>query len=309
MSCRRAREQGAAAVLGALQQREENSFVDHLGKCQRCADEVDDLHEVAVRLALALPQHEPPGRLRECIVSQARREADDRRWTIDDRRRTKYERRRMMDGGRAGTKGDRRRTKDWSVLRPSSFVLRLSSAAGLAAAFAALLWSAGLQSQLEQTRQQLAATTEQLERTRTNYWTVAAVLASPNLQVRALEGGESAPGSKGKLWIDPDSGQGMLMARELPGLPEDQAYQVWLTRGDTRVSAGLLRSNERGAGSGERGAARGEGGAWSVERGASYYLVLRAPGRLTDYERLGVTREPAGGSPGPTGPRVLSFEF
>lgn len=35
-------------------------------------------------------------------------------------------------------------------------------------------------------------------------------------------------------------------------------------------------------------------------------VLITAPSRFDAYVSLGVTNEPAGGSPGPTGPRVMT---
>jgi anti-sigma-K factor RskA len=161
------------------------------------------------------------------------------------------------------------------------------SVASLVVALAALALAASLQGQLGQAQRQAAESRAQLERIRASYFTVASVLASPQLEERNLQPTEAAPGAVGKVWIDRASGRGMMMARDLPELGENRAFQVWLANGQERVSAGLLRANDEDV----------------------YYLVLQAPGKLTDYQRLGVTIEPAGGSPGPTGPRVIGGEL
>jgi hypothetical protein len=79
----------------------------------------------------------------------------------------------------------------------------------------------------------------------------------------------------------------MMMARDLPPLPEGQGYQVWLANDRGRISPGFLRPYAEGV----------------------YYLVLSAPDPLTDYRRVGVTREPLPGSPGPTRPRVVGADL
>jgi anti-sigma-K factor RskA len=75
----------------------------------------------------------------------------------------------------------------------------------------------------------------------------------------------------------------MLVASELPRLEPDRTYQVWLRGKDGVVSAGLLRVDDRGTG----------------------YAVLDPSVPLDQFETVGISVEPVGGSPQPTGPRML----
>ena len=118
------------------------------------------------------------------------------------------------------------------------------------------------------------------------YDRVVAVLQADQMYVRPLEGTTAAPGAFGRLYLDPASGAGMMMVRKLPPLPEGRAYQLWLVKSDgQRTSCGLLRRTDI-AGNG--------------------YTLVQAPVPLTDWQGIGLTEEPAAGSPGPTGTRVLA---
>ena len=247
-------------ALDALEASERELVAAHAARCADCARQQRELIEVASQLALALPQVEPPTTLGARILDEARRErAPERSLT-------------SAQPGRA--------SGFWTLLQRWSAGLSL---AALAVALAALLWGANLHQQLGQSQRQLAETSAQLQGSRTNYWTVARVLASPAVQVRELQAGDAAPGAQGKLWVDPVSGSGMMMARELPPPPAGTVYQVWLADSNGRVCPGFLRANDEGI----------------------YYLVLNAPGKVSDYQRVGVTQEPSPGSLDPTGPRVI----
>jgi anti-sigma-K factor RskA len=50
---------------------------------------------------------------------------------------------------------------------------------------------------------------------------------------------------------------------------------------------------------------RTSGGVFSVKQGGYAAKVIYAPLPLADYSSFGVTIEPAGGSPSPTGDKVL----
>ena len=275
MSCQHVSDLGPALALDALEAPEREALEAHLRRCPRCADELRELREVAAHLGLALPQHEPPPALGQRILALAAADVE-----VGSSRIVAP----PPPSGRSASWGreERQRRPPWYERWSPAISL-----ASLVAAIAALLWGASLQAQLGSTQRQLAETSGQFERVRNSYGAVVRVLGSPQTRVRELEPTEAAPAAEGKLWVDQASGQGMLMARDLPRLPEGQTYQVWLSGGGNRVSAGFLRPSDEDV----------------------YYVVLQAPGKLTDYERLGVTREPAGGSPGPTGPRVIGGQI
>jgi anti-sigma-K factor RskA len=87
----------------------------------------------------------------------------------------------------------------------------------------------------------------------------------------------------GFVLISADGDDGALVVDGLPPLDEDQQYQLWLIRDGTRTSGAVFSTDEK-----EYGGTR-----------------IRAPRPLLDYSEVGITIEPAGGSPQPTGPRVL----
>jgi anti-sigma-K factor RskA len=84
-----------------------------------------------------------------------------------------------------------------------------------------------------------------------------------------------------------DGESGFLVVNHLPKLPEDQAYQLWLIMDGQRTS----------------------GGVFSVDAQGYHVMQIEAPLLLTGYDGFGITIEPAGGSPGPTGPKVLGGSF
>jgi len=71
----------------------------------------------------------------------------------------------------------------------------------------------------------------------------------------------------------------------LPVLPPEQQYQLWAVRAEQRASGAIFSVNENG---------------W-----AEVAVALEHP--AAEYDRFGITIEPAGGSSGPTGERVLGW--
>ncbi len=107
------------------------------------------------------------------------------------------------------------------------------------------------------------------------------------LRTITLSGTENSPGASGLIVISKDGQYGTLVADGLTELTPDQAYQLWLIRDGKRDNGGIFTVDHDGY-----------GGLW-----------VESPQPLGNYQAFGITIEPAGGSPGPTGPKVLGGEF
>jgi hypothetical protein len=134
--------------------------------------------------------------------------------------------------------------------------------------------------------QTLTVEVERLNERTARYDYVVRVLAAPAFQDRDLQPG-SGSGPWGRVYFDADNGRGMLMVHDLPSPPSDKTYQVWLNRDAKRVSAALLRTDAQGFG----------------------YTLLRVDEPIGSYQSLGITQEPEGGSPAPTGPPLIRADL
>lgn len=103
------------------------------------------------------------------------------------------------------------------------------------------------------------------------------------MQVVAMVGTEAAPEAVGTLVISEDGEYGTLVVDGLPALDPGHQYQLWLIRDGQRTSGGVFSVNPEGYGA----------------------LWVASPEPLSSYPAFGITIEPAGGSPGPTGDKVL----
>ena len=83
--------------------------------------------------------------------------------------------------------------------------------------------------------------------------------------------------------VSTDGEHGTLVVDGLPALDEERQYQLWLIEDGQRTSGGVFSVNPEGYGS----------------------LWVLSPEPLSGYSAFGITIEPAGGSPGPTGAKVL----
>lgn len=92
-----------------------------------------------------------------------------------------------------------------------------------------------------------------------------------------------APGARGELRLNRAGDAAVLVVEGLPALPPDRQYQLWLVRGDERDTGAIFSVDATG---------------WAE-------TPVTLPRAAADYDRFGITIEPAGGSPGPTGEGVL----
>lgn len=102
-----------------------------------------------------------------------------------------------------------------------------------------------------------------------------------------LTGTDAAPEARGVIQFGADTDRGTLVVEGLPLLAPDRQYQLWLIKDGDRVS----------------------GGVFSVTDDGNATITIAAPNPLDDYAAYGITIEPFGGSPGPTGKRVLGYNL
>jgi anti-sigma factor RsiW len=111
---------------------------------------------------------------------------------------------------------------------------------------------------------------------------------SPNSWRRVrLDSMELAPEASGIIYISADGRNGTVIVDQLPQLGPDQQYQLWLILDGDRTS----------------------GAVFSVDEDGYRGVQIESPIPLQEYGAFGVTIEPAGGSPNPTGERVLGYNL
>jgi len=103
----------------------------------------------------------------------------------------------------------------------------------------------------------------------------------------ALVSTTSAPEASGIVVISMDGEYGTLVVDRLPTLDKTQQYQLWLMQDGTRISGAVFSVGQDGYGS----------------------TPILAPEPLTRYSSFGITVEPSGGSPHPTGAKMMGGTF
>lgn len=89
------------------------------------------------------------------------------------------------------------------------------------------------------------------------------------------------------LVYSPEDQAGVILASDFPALEPNMTYQLWANGDAGRVSLGLFDVDASGVGS----------------------ITFRLPDDLSQFRSMGITPEPAGGSPGPTSPAVVRLEL
>jgi anti-sigma-K factor RskA len=98
-----------------------------------------------------------------------------------------------------------------------------------------------------------------------------------------LTGTQVAPDATGVIILRSYGEYGTLVVDHLPPLDTDYQYQLWLIDDDQRTSGGVFSVSDNGC--------------------SSVEILTSEP--LDSYSAFGISIEPAGGSPGPTGQKVL----
>ena len=131
----------------------------------------------------------------------------------------------------------------------------------------------------------LARQQEQLAAQLVEDQTTLGLAAYPSARTALVRG----DGTYGTFLFEPDLPLSVLYAWGLEPLGSGETYQAWLIEPDgNRVNGGIFQ----------------------IEPGSSFVrLLIHAPQDLSAYIGIGVTIEPSGGSPAPTGPRVLGADL
>lgn len=112
---------------------------------------------------------------------------------------------------------------------------------------------------------------------------LANVAGDDLLTFELIDARDSAPVAGGRLLCHPQERSAILQVENFPSLSRNMVYQVWLIRDDQRTSGGLFEVDSTGRGT----------------------LVIDSPLPMGEYQYVGITPEPAGGSDSPTAPPVV----
>ena len=156
----------------------------------------------------------------------------------------------------------------------------------LGVATLAILWAVILNIQLSQLRKEVSILGDALVAQSNSLQEIDAKLsqtpASAVLTI-SLKGTDVQPQARGELIADPNNLSAVLVISGLAELEPGKTYQVWLINAGGPESAGLLSVDLQGQG----------------------VLIVTSESAIGSFQSLGISVEPEGGSPQPTGDIVI----
>jgi anti-sigma-K factor RskA len=161
----------------------------------------------------------------------------------------------------------------WRIAMPLVAVVSLGVAIFIG------VWAISLNNEVNRLRVEQAS----LQRELLTQRELLAQIALPQTRAMAIAGTSVQPNAYGQMVANPNSNSGVLIVSNLAPLPPGKTYQFWLIKGNTPVSAGLFTVDEQGHG----------------------ILPVRSNVPVGSFDAIGVSIEPEGGSPTPTGEIVM----
>jgi anti-sigma-K factor RskA len=182
------------------------------------------------------------------------------------------------------------------TLAPSEDADESTKYFGLAASFALLIISLSLlfytftlsselgerQNLIENQQSRITALQNQLAQRNE----LLAILESRNIDMIVLAGMEANPNGYGKVIWDHQHDRALLQVSNLPPIPEDMQYQLWIIQGNRPISAGLFAIHD-------------------PRKDAFFKIEQMGPADEQAARAFAVTLEPKGGMPQPTGDMYL----
>ena len=190
----------------------------------------------------------------------------------------------LMSRVRAGERGRLSATD-----QPPRRVFRLENifqAFSLGAAIVAIVWAVFLNFQISRLQGQVSLLGDALAAQSNSLQEINSKLSQPTespVITISLAGTDARPRAHGQLIADPASTSAVLVVGGLGQLEAGKTYQVWLIDGGGPHSAGLLAVDVHGQG----------------------FLILTSELAISEFNSLGISIEPDGGSAQPTGEIVV----
>lgn len=262
-------------ALDALPEDEQAEFEEHLEQCEACRREVVELQATTSALAVAV-EETPPAGLRDRVLAQVDQTPQEAGPDTDDAGPDDAG---THDAGThdAGTDDAATGAGDELAARRAARSAARPWWAGVLAPAAAivvvlLVGVSFLVADLYDRIDELEATSTQVEE----------VLAAPDAQTITVEGEE---GSFARVVASASRGEAVFLADGMSPLDAEQTFQLWLIDEEGADPAGLFDVDEQGR------------------------TTQVLAGDLRTAAAIGVTVEPAGGSPQPTTDPVMVIEL
>jgi Anti-sigma-K factor rskA/Putative zinc-finger len=266
----------AAYAIDALDPSEVGAFEAHLSTCARCQAELADLRRVVAGIGMTADPVAPPSSLKARTISRATAQPQGAVALPPPRSAS------TLPFPSQASPPARPSAAPW-----------LAAAAAIVFAMASGFYAWSLRSRIDSLEQMVAVASQQADRLRDELVSLRResagmvrtiqVMNAPDVRPLALKGQATAAGASGRAYLSASLGLS-FSATQLPALPPDRIYQLWIIAAKIPVGVGTFR----------------------VAPDGSVSLTLPLPPGVTAIDAVAVTSEPGpSGSATPTMPILL----
>lgn len=273
-------EKAALYALDALSQSEARAFEDHVRQgCPVCESELRSFEFVTGAIGLAAPSANPPDFLRDLLTARVAREAQAQASVVPFPERASLV--------AAGASRDYPQQTSRPARRRNYLAWAVAASLAMFALASVLVWRqarearslgedlANVRAEVEGLRAQI----DEEKRTASELAQINAVLSSTGSRVIDLKGLDAAPSASAKVYWDVQNNR-WVVASDLPPPPAGKVYQLWFVTAEAKISAGLIKSDQKGHG----------------------LTLVSLPKGVERLAAAAITLEPEGGSAQPTMP-------
>jgi len=222
----------ALYALDALQGAERANLEQHLESCSSCRRELEDLRGDMALLALSAAGPHPPQRSRERLMQAI---AEDKEAAASP-------------GIVSASSDDSRGSSSWF----GGWFGRIGWASAVAAIIVGAAWVNNMQRKNDALQQAIAGLRAKSDQDSAELQRVRAefdALTGPGSQQVTLVAATQRPQPQGKALYVESSGKLLFIASNMPALPEDRAYELWILPVEGKpVPAGVFRPDSKGSG-------------------------------------------------------------
>lgn len=289
MDCNLVEEQFIPYVLGALEFAEREMMQAHIESCADCFRRMQDEGEIIARLAFAVPQLQAPPGVKDRLLAR-------------------------IDAAYSPAIHKSNPSK-WAFLSKKLFSLPTAGAVASVLLFGIVfggVWFNGQASEVSDGSRELAGQLRQASTSDENPMDKAPTLAQVNSEAENVSGSarpyiyndpheSAAPGTsvnmlratgwlanaRGMLMVSRSGSQALLLTLNLRPLPPNKVYQVWLLKDGKGYNGGYFTVDSSGYGQ----------------------TLIFPYASIAEFEGIGITIEPLGGSGEPTGISVLKGDL
>lgn len=265
----------AAYAIDALDPSEVRAFEAHLSTCAQCQAELADLRRVVAGIGMTAEPLAPPSSLKARTMARA---------TAQPKAAVPLAPPRVPS------------TLPFPPQQPPpprpSVAPWLAAAAAVVFAIGSGMYAWSLRSRIDSLEQMVMMASQQADRLRDELITLRRdsagmvrtiqVMHAPDVKQLLLKGQATATSASGRAYVSASLGLS-FSATQLPALPADRIYQLWIIAGKTPIGAGTF----------------------TVAADGTASMTGPLPAGVTSIDAVAVTSEPAGGSATPTMPILL----